>query len=90
MLHEKCESNKSTVKAMGLACVVLRNIYIEKGDLLPRKLDLTFGDAINKRRNSEEVWDLLDVINTGSKNYLLNKAEAVKVGDSLKLEFRNS
>ena len=75
---------------MGFACVVLRNMYIEKGDLLPRKLDLTFGDVINKRRNSEEVWDLLDVINTGSKNYLLNKAEAIKVRDSLKLEFRNS
>ena len=54
VLHRKCESNKNTVKAMGLACVVLHNIRIEKGDLIPRKLDLTF-DVTNKRKNSDDV-----------------------------------
>ena len=44
-----------TVKAMGLACIVLHNICIEKDDLIPRKLDLTFDDVTNKRRNSDDV-----------------------------------
>ena len=87
VLHRKCESNKNTVKAMGLACAVLHNICIEKGDLKPRKLDLTFEDVINKRRNADDVGDLLDLINTGSKNYLLGKVDAIRVRDALKLEF---
>ena len=72
---------------MGLACVVLHNICNEKGDLIPRKLDLTFDDVTNKRRNSDDVRDLLDLINTGSKNYLLGKADTIRVRDALKLEF---
>ena len=71
---------------MGLACVVLHNICIEKGDLIPRKINLTFDDVTNKRRNSDDVRDLLDLINTGSKNYLLGKADAIRVRDALKLE----
>ena len=67
VLHRKCESNKNTVKAMDLACVVLHNMCVEKGNLIPRKLDLAFDDITNKRRNSDDVRDLLDLINTGSK-----------------------
>ena len=51
VLHRKCESNKNTFKAMSFACVVLHNIFIEKRDLIPRKLDLTFDDVTNKRKN---------------------------------------
>ena len=72
---------------MGLACVVLHNICIEKGDWIPRKLDLTFDDVTNKRRNSNDVRDLLDLINTDSKNYLLGKSDAIRVRDVLKLKF---
>ena len=59
---------------------------MEKGNLIPRKLELTSDDATNKR-NSDDVQGLLDLINTGSKNYLLGKAKAIKVRDVLKLEF---
>ena len=38
VLHRKCESNKETVKLMGLACVVLHNICIETKDLVPVSL----------------------------------------------------
>ena len=40
ILHRKCESNKETVKIMGLACVILHNICIDKRDLVSRKFDL--------------------------------------------------
>ena len=86
VLHRKCESNKNTVKIMGLSCVFLHNICIEKDDSIPRKIDLTFDEVTNKRRNSNDVRDLLDLINTGSKNYLLGKADAIRVRYALKLE----
>ena len=52
IFHRKCESNKETVKIMGLACVILHNIYIDKGDLAPKKFNLTYDIASNKRRES--------------------------------------
>ena len=50
--HGKCESNKETVKIMGLACVILHNIYIDKGDLAPKNFNLTYDIASNKHRES--------------------------------------
>ena len=72
---------------MGLACVVLHNICIEKDDFIPRKLDWTFDDIKNKRRDSDDVRDILDLINTSSKNYLQGKADAISMKDALRLEF---
>ena len=40
ILSKKCESHKGTVKKMGLACVVLHNICIDRGDIIPRNIDL--------------------------------------------------
>ena len=40
VLHKKCESDETTVKAMVLAFVVLHNIWIERGYLIPRVFDL--------------------------------------------------
>ena len=40
VLFRKCESNKETVKLYELASVVLHNLCIELGDLVPRKFDL--------------------------------------------------
>ena len=61
ILHKKCESNKENVKIMGLTCVILHNICIDKGDLVPRKIDLTYDVAWNKRRESNQLGDLLDI-----------------------------
>ena len=72
---------------MSLAYVVLRNICIKKDDLIPRKLDLTFDDVTNKRRISDDVRYLLDLIKTGLKNHLLAKVEVIKVRDAVKVEF---
>ena len=70
VLFRKCESNKETVKIMGLACVVLHNICIDRKDIIPRKFDLTFDHVTNKRRDREELRDLLDLTNTNLKNYM--------------------
>ena len=40
VVFSKCESKKTTMKIMGLACVVLHNLCIDKEDIIPRKFDL--------------------------------------------------
>ena len=67
VLFRKCESNKETVKLYGLACVVLHNLCIERGDLVPRKFDLTSDHASNKRLSPEEVRDALALRSTNQK-----------------------
>ena len=51
--------NKETVKLYGLACVVLRNLCIERGDLVPRKFNITSEHASNKHLSPEEVRNVL-------------------------------
>ena len=79
ILYRKCESNKETVKIMGLACVILHNICIDKGDLVPRKFDLAYDIASNKRRESNELRDLLDLTDSNVKNFETVRLVAVKV-----------
>ena len=58
ILHREGESNKETI---GLACVILHNIYIDKRDLVPRKFDLTYDIPSNKHSEPHELRDLLDL-----------------------------
>lgn len=76
VLFRKCESNKETVKLYGLASVVLHNLCIELGDLVPRKFDLTLDHASNKRLSPEEVRDVLALRNTKQKNFEISKKSA--------------
>ena len=58
----ECKNNKKTVKLCGLACVVvLHNLCIDRGDLVPRKFDLTSDHASNKRLSPAEVRYALKV-----------------------------
>ena len=59
LLLRKCESSVDTVKITSLACIVLHNICIEKGDALSAKMDLTIDPTTNERRNREELRTLL-------------------------------
>ena len=59
VLSLKCENNKKTVKLYGLTCVMLQNLCVERGDLVPRNFDLTSDHASNKRLSPEEVKDTL-------------------------------
>ena len=76
VLFPKCESNKETVKLYGLASVVLHNLCIELGDLVPRKFDLTLDHAAKKCLSPEEVRDVLALRNTKQKNFEINKKSA--------------
>ena len=67
VLFRKCESNKETLKLYGLACVVLHNLCIEHGDLVPRKFDLTSDHASNRRLSPVEVMDDLPLGSTNQK-----------------------
>ena len=67
ILHRKYESNKETVKVMGLTRVILHSICIDKGDLVPRKFDLTYDMALNKPMESTELRDLLDLTDSNVK-----------------------
>ena len=42
ILYRKCESNKETVKIIGLACVIFHYICIDKRYLVPTKFNLSY------------------------------------------------
>ena len=64
-----------------MACVVvLHNLCIDRGDLVPRKFDLTSDHASNKRLSPDEVRDALAL----QKNFEINeKPQALKVRKAL-------
>ena len=55
VLHKKCESDKGIVKAIALVCVVLHNIYIDRGDLISRVLNLSYYCTATKCRDKEAI-----------------------------------
>ena len=59
VLERKCESPPEIVRMVTLACIVLHNICIERGDTISRKLDLTFDPLTNNRRDRDEIHRLL-------------------------------
>ena len=83
VLFRKCESKKETVKIMGLACVVLHNLCIDKEDVIPRRFDLPYDHINNKRRDREELRDMLSLIDTRLKNFETGRHEGVKVRDAI-------
>ena len=52
VLYKKSECCKETVKTVVLACVVLHNICIDKGDGISPQLDLTVDPATHQRREA--------------------------------------
>ena len=57
-----------------MACVVvLHNLCIDRGDLVPRKFDLTSDHASNKRLSPDEVRDALALQSTNQENFEINK-----------------
>ena len=72
---------------MGLTCVLLHNIYIEKGDMITRNIDLSFDLSTNKRRPQNDLRELLQMTNI-SQRYLGNiPADAKRVRDFICPEF---
>ena len=50
VLYGKCEIRVDNVKTIVLACIVLHNIYTDRGDSAPRQWDLSRDPASNKKR----------------------------------------
>ena len=87
VFHRKCESSKESVKAVGLTAVVLHNICLEMGDILPMSMDLTVDPATNKRRDREEVAAILDLTDRNQRIYTGDKT-ATAIRESLTTFFK--
>ena len=87
VLFRKCESKRETVKILGLSCVVLHNLYIDKEDIIPGKIDLSYDDVTNKRRGRAELRDMLNLTNLRLKNYDTGRGEGVKVREAVTKAF---
>ena len=62
VLLRKSESSQDNVHITTLACMVLHNICIARGDAIIKKLDLSL-DANGQKRNREEIRKLLQMRN---------------------------
>ena len=60
---------------MGLACVVLPNLRIDKEDIIPRKFDLSYDHVTNKRRDRAELRDMLNLTNSRLKSHGTGRVE---------------
>jgi len=61
VLLRKCESAQEEVRDNTLACIVLHNICIERGEALNRQLDATVDPATNQRRLRDVIRRLLNM-----------------------------
>lgn len=85
ILMRKCESLPEEVKMITLACMVLHNICISKGDILPRTLDVTIDPNTNQRRESSDIRDILHMMDPSRpRNY---EKRASKIRDILANRF---
>ena len=71
------ESNKERVRTVTVACMVLHNICIERGDSIARKLDLSVDPSTQEKRDREEIRKLLQM--TDCRSSKDTSAEAVKL-----------
>ena len=62
VLYRKREATQESLKINILACIVLRNIYIEKEDLITQNLDFTYDSVTNRKISSEELRDILNMV----------------------------
>ena len=85
VLFRNCEIKKGTVKIMGLACLVLHNLCIDKD--IPRKFDLSYDHVTNKRSDRAELRDMLNLTNSRLKNYDTGRGEDVKVREAITKAF---
>ena len=61
ILLRKCESSKEEVRAATLACMVLHNVCVDRGDTMSKKLNLTIDPVTNQRRDRERIRELLQM-----------------------------
>lgn len=81
VLLRKCENSRDQVRTATLACVVLHNICINRGDSISKKLDLTVDPNTQEKRPCEEIRKLLQM--RDCSNARDTSTEAKKVRDAL-------
>ena len=74
----KCESSSEEVRTVTLACMVLHNVCIARGDTIPKNLDLSIDPNTNEKRNSEIVRELLQMRECRKVKDTSKKAEKIR------------
>ena len=87
VLLRKCDSSKSTVRAMALAAIVLHNICVERGDLMIRPWDPSVDPVTNQTRPRDEVRRILMM--RECRRVADTSAQANRVRDALAQHFHN-
>ncbi|XP_028418939.1 uncharacterized protein LOC114544521 [Dendronephthya gigantea] len=85
VLHRKCDSNNDTMKVKTLACIVLHNICIDKGETIPKSLDLTVNPATKQLRPRHIIRNLLHM--TRSHPMKSTTKSATLIRDALTKKF---
>ena len=62
VLYRKCEASQESLKINILACKVLHNICIEKGDLITQNLDFPYESVTNRNRSPGELRGILHMV----------------------------
>ena len=61
VLLRRCECSQENTKKAALACVVLHNICLEKGDTITREIDLAIDPQTGNRRDRATIRELLQM-----------------------------
>ena len=61
VLLRRCECNQESTKRAALACVVLHNICLKKGDTITREMDLAMDPKTGNRRDRATIRKLLQM-----------------------------
>ena len=77
ILLRKCESSKEEVRASTLACMVLHDICIERGETISTKLNLTVDPITSQRRDREQIRELLQMTSSGKIRDSSHQANAI-------------
>ena len=59
VLLRKCDSCPDEVKVVTLSCMILHNICISQGDVMPKTLDISIDPETLRRRDSSEIRNIL-------------------------------
>ena len=62
VLLRKSECHPDETGVVTLACIVLHNACIEKGDMMSKKFDISIDTSTNEKRNREEIRNLLHML----------------------------
>jgi hypothetical protein len=89
VLLRKCESNSTNVRTFALACMVLHNICLSRGDTMPKKLDLTIDPLTNEKRDRVKVRELLQMRNCSKVKDSSSQAEKIRAALTNKLWLEN-